>query len=62
MVAGRILIINIIPIKGVHAPVLCFIFITAEKGGVAKAKGGGRKRKIVLPSARADGDGMIMPT
>ena len=36
------------------------VFITAEKGGVARAKGE-RKRRSVLQSARADGDGMRRP-
>ena len=35
-------------------------FFAAEKGGVARAKGGGpeRKRRSIPQSARADGDGM----
>ena len=36
-------------------------FITAEKGGVARAKGKEKKRRSVLQSARADGDGMRRP-
>ena len=31
-------------------------FITAERGGVAMAKGLERRRRSVLPSARANGD------
>ena len=38
-----------------------FVLLQLKKGGVAKAKGEGEKRRSVLQSARADGDGMRRP-